>query len=227
MTEQPEAASSVLVTLASPRSPHAEAYRTLRTNIQFSSFERSVRALLITSPGIGEGKSTTAANLAVVNAEAGLKVILVDADLRRPSLHTLFGLAQTPGFSTALLAGASEAIPLQETAVPGLRLLASGVLPPNPSALISSQRCLDLLEALRAQADLVLIDSPPVLAVSDASMLATRCDGVVLVISSGQTTRDAARRAKLQLDKVGATLIGPVLNRVPLDRSLASYYEAE
>ncbi len=218
------APSNLLVTLTSPRSPAAEAYRTLRTNLQFSSLDRSVRLVLVTSAGPGEGKSTTLANLAVASAEAGLRVIAADTDLRRPRLHELFGLPQAPGFSNTVLQDPAAPLPLQDSVVPGLRVLTSGSLPPNPSELLSSQRGARVIAALAEQADLVLLDSPPVGPVADAAVLATRCDGVLLVLSAGKTSRDAAKRARAQLDRVGARILGVVLNNVRLDPSLARYY---
>lgn len=224
MTVSSASGNSRLVTLASPRSPAAEAYRTLRMNIQFSSLDRPVRLLLITSPGPGEGKSTILANLAVVSAEAGMRVIAVDTDLRRPRLHELFGLPQAPGFSNAVVREVDNGLPLQDSAVPGLRVITSGTPPPNPAEVVASHRGAQLIASLGAQADLVLLDSPPVGPVVDAAVLATRCDAVLLVLSAGRTSREAARRARDQLDKVGARLLGDVLNHARLEASVTSYY---
>lgn len=213
-----------LVALSSPHSPAAEAFRSLRTNIQFSSLDRKLKLLLVTSAGPREGKSTILANLAVTMAEAGLKVVLVDCDLRRPKLHEFFGLDPAPGFTDAVLADDEASLPLQQTPQPGLRLLAAGAVPPNPSELLGAQRTARVLELLSAEADLVLLDSPPIAAVTDAVVLASRVDGVLLVVSSGKTRRDLARAAKAQLDKVNARILGVVLNNVRLDKSLYRYY---
>ncbi len=213
-----------LVTLADPRSPASEAYRTLRTNIQFSSLDKPLRTILITGVEPGEGKSTTLANLAVVMAQGGKRVIAVDCDLRRPSLHKLFALPSEPGLTTALLEGKGRPL-LQETIVPGLRLLTSGPLPPNPSELLGSRHFEELLGSLVSDADVVLLDAPPVIAVSDAAVLASKVDGVILVINAGKTKRDLARRAKSLLQNVNAPLLGAVLNNAPLDKGLYRYYQ--
>lgn len=213
-----------LAAVADPRSPAAEAFRTLRTNIQFSSLDHELRTILVTSPGPREGKSTILANLAIAIAEAGRRVIAVDCDLRRPALHQFFGLDHATGLTSALLEDDPGALPLQETFVPGLRLLASGPQPPNPSELLGSQRFNRVVEALKQEADIVLFDAPPVLAVADAVVLAARLDGVLLVISAGKTKREPARRARQQLERVNARLIGLVLNDVKIDRSLYQYY---
>ena len=211
-----------LVAARSPQSQAAEAYRTLRTNIQFSSLDRDLRTLLVTSPGPDEGKSTVLANLAITIAESGRRVIAADCDLRRPSLHRLFGLQEAPGLTTMILEAAAEP-PLQATAVPHLRLLASGPLPPNPAELLASERMAGVIGRLAAHADLVLFDSPPIAAVSDAAVLAARVDGVLLVVDAGRTRRDTARQAKEQLARVGAHLLGVVLNNVKPERGLYDY----
>jgi capsular exopolysaccharide synthesis family protein len=217
--------SDLLVTISNPRSPMSEAYRTLRTNLQFVSLDKPLQTLLVTSPGPEEGKSTMLANLAVTMAQGEKKVILADCDLRRPSLHKLFGLYQTTGLTTMMLDDqAMSEPPLQETGVPGLQLLASGPLPPSPPDLLGSRRMDRVLEALKERADIVLLDAPPVVGVSDAAILATKVDGVMLVVSAGQTKRESVQTSKDMLDKVNANLIGAVLMNVPLDTSLQYYY---
>lgn len=213
-----------LITLADPRSPVAEAYRSLRTNLEFSSLDKPLRTMIVTSAAPEEGKSTVLANLAVVMAQAGKHVILVDCDLRRPSLHELFGISNHTGLTTALLDEAAAELPLRETGVPGLRLLPSGPLPPNPAELLDSRRMAELIETLRNQADIVLFDAPPVIAVADAAILASKVDGVLLVINAGVTKREHAQRAKAALERVNARLVGTVLNNVDLDMSLYGYY---
>jgi len=225
MTETSTQSSSSLITLSNPRSPISEAYRTLRTNLQFVSLDKPLHTLLITSTGAEEGKSTVLANLAVAIVQGEKKVILVDCDLRRPNLHKLFGLGHKAGLTTMMLDDKAMASPpLQETAVPGLLLLASGPPPPSPSDLLGSQRMDRVLEVLREQADMVLLDAPPTMAVSDAAVLATKVDGVLLVVSAGQTRRDSVQAAKAKLEKVNAHVLGVVLNNVPLDASLERYY---
>src|SRR6185503_365457 len=192
---------SPLIALRDPRSPAAEAYRTLRTNIQFSSLEKPLRTLLATSTAPDEGKSTTLANLAVTMAQAEQRVILVDCDLRRPTLHALFDLPNDAGLTSMILAQ-DEAPPLQETSVPGLSLLASGPLPPRPADILGSRRMEVVIARLCAEADIVLFDTPPVNAVTDAAVLATKVDGVLLVFQAGKTSRDSARQARQILEKV-------------------------
>jgi len=211
-----------LVMMQAPRSPAAEAYRTLSTNIQFSSLDRDVKRLLVTSVGPDEGKSIVLANLAITMAESGRQVVIVDCDLRHPSLHQVFGLADQPGL-TSMVLDESLAPPLQPTSVPNVSLVPAGPLPPNPSELISTERFTRVLDAIGAQADVVLIDAPPVATVADATILSTRVDGVLLVVDSGRTRRETARRATQQLERVGARLLGAVLTNVKAEQEQARY----
>ncbi len=204
---------SQLIAIRDPRSPAAEAYRALRTNIQFSSLDRTLHTLLATSTAPDEGKSTTIANLAVTMAQAEQRVILVDCDLRRPSLHSVFGVPNEHGL-TSMMLQESENIPLQPTEVPGLLLLPSGPPPPRPADILGSKRMEAVIAALREQADIVLFDTPPVNAVTDAAVLATKVDGVLLIFRSGTTRRDRAREARRLLDKVNANIVGVVLTDV-------------
>lgn len=214
-----------LITVSTPRSPISEAYRTLRTNLEFSSLDRPVKTMVVTSSGPEEGKSTTLANLAVTLAQAEKKVILVDCDLRRPSQHQIFGLKNGVGLTTMVVDDeAMTTPPLQETQVPGLRLLPSGPLPPNPSELLGSRRMEEIIDVLSQRADIVLFDAPPIIAVTDAAVLSSKVDGVLLVISAGGTKRDHAQKAKALLEKVNAHLVGAVLNNVKIDTSLHRYY---
>ncbi len=217
-----------LITVADPRSPVSEAYRTLRTNLDFSSLDKPIKTMLLTSAGPEEGKSTVLANLAVTTAQAGRKVILVDCDLRRPTLHNIFNLKNDVGLTTMVVDDAAmESPPLQDAGVEGLQLVSSGPLPPNPSELLGSRRMEEIIAALLERADVVLFDAPPVVAVTDAAVLATKVDGVLLVINAGGTKRDYARAAKAQLEKVNANLLGAVLNNVRFDVSLHRYYAAQ
>lgn len=206
-----------LITLRDPSSAAAEAYRTLRTNIQFSSIDRPLKTLLVTSTAPDEGKSITLANLAVTMAQSEQRVLLVDCDLRRPSLHSIFGLANDHGLTSALLEQGQGELPIQATSVPGLSLLASGPLPPRPADLLGSRRMAALMDRLRASADIVLIDTSPVVAVTDAAVLAPQVDGVLLVLQAGYTRRDRAREARQILEKVKAHIIGVVLNNARLE----------
>ncbi len=214
-----------LITLANPRSPASEAYRTLRTNLEFSSLDKTIRTMVVTSPGPEEGKSTTLANLAITIAQGGKRVILVDCDLRRPSQHTIFGVPNGAGLTTMVVEDqAMKEPPLQEIGVPDFWLLPSGPLPPNPSELLGSRRMEEIIAALLERADMLLFDVPPIIAVTDAAVLASKVDGVLLVFKAGGTKRDHAQRAKALLDKVNARLIGSVLNNVSFDVSLHRYY---
>ncbi len=216
-----------LVTLSDPRSPAAEAYRSLRTNLEFSSLDEPLRTMVVTSPAPEAGKSTTLANLAVTMAQAGKQVILADCDLRRPSLHEVFGVSNATGLTSVILDDTTSAPPLRDTGVAGLKLLTSGPLPPNPAELLGSRRMGDIIKTLQDQADVVLFDAPPVIAVTDAAILASQVDGVLLVLNAGATKRDHAQRAKTALDKVNARLVGTVLNNVELDTSLYGYYSEQ
>jgi protein-tyrosine kinase len=215
---------SSLITLSDSRSPAAEAYRTLRTNIDFSSLDRPIHTLLVTSVASNENKSITVANLAVSLAQGDKKTILVDADVRRPALHTLFGLSNDKGLTSLFIDAKGPIEPaLQAVNVPNLKVLTSGPLPPNPAELLGSQRMLDVIEALKTQADIVLFDAPPIIAVTDASVLGTRVDGVLLVVQAGQTRREQAKRAKQQLEKLHIRVIGAVLSGASVDSGMGGY----
>jgi capsular exopolysaccharide synthesis family protein len=221
---QGDQATDRLVALRSPRSNFAECFRVLRTNLQFSSFDRPMRTILVTSPQPTEGKSTTAANLAVVIAQAGHKVIVVDTDLRRPILHRIFDSPNDSGLTTMLFTEDQEPTNgFCPTKVDNLLFVPSGPLPPNPSEMLGSQRMEALIGQLKRLADVIIFDSPPLLTVTDSTVLATKVDGVVLVADSGVTRREALRKAVESLHQVGAHLLGTVLNRVNI-RSDGYYY---
>jgi len=230
---------AALIMLSDPRSPAAEAYRSLAANLQFaidgagaggnvamlgrtSGEGRSARTIGVTSAAPGEGKSTTLANLAIALAEAGRRVIVIDADLRRPGLHSLFGLDQRDGLST-LLQGEPAQLPLQDTQAAGVRVLTSGPLPTNPLEVLASRRLDHVLALAQAQADVVLVDTAPAAALADAAILAQRLGGMLLVVSAGRTKRDLARRAREQLERSGASLLGVVLCDVRGDDKLYTY----
>ena len=199
-----------LITITDPVSPAAEAYRTLRANLHFASLEAPLKTLVITAPGVVEDAALVAANLAVTLAQSEKQVILVDADLRQPVLHTLFGLNNTAGLTTVLGTGTPD-LPLQATAVPGLRLLASGPTPQVPSDVVSSPRMTQLIQQLSDQADFVVFSTPPIALVSDAAMLASRVDGAMLVIRAGKTQREQALQAKETLARAKVRLLGAVM----------------
>jgi non-specific protein-tyrosine kinase len=215
-----------VVSRAEPSSPAAEAYRTLRTSIHFLGIDRSLRVLQVTSPNASEGKTTAVANLAVVLARAGERVVVLSCDLRRPRIHEFFGLPNTVGFTSVLLGKADLASVLQP--VPGeerLSLLATGPLPPNPSELLASEKTGALVQALKERADIILIDSPPVLPVTDAAVLSARADGVLLVATVGSTSGKHVARAVELLRQVGAPLTGAVLNGVSGEGSYGYAYD--
>ncbi len=213
-----------LITLTDPRSAVAEAYRTLRTNLTFSSLEKSLTTLLVTSPTSDDdnSKSLTAANLAITFAQGGRKTILVDADLRRPTQHALWGLSNESGLANFVLNGGEPPL-VAANGVPDLWLLPSGPLPPVPADLISSRKMDEAINALKPRADIVLFDAPPVIAVTDAALLATRLDGVLLVLSAGHSRRDHTEQAKELLDKIKVRIVGTVLTNAPVDSSVKGY----
>lgn len=211
-----------LITLAEPRSPMAEAFRTLRTNVMFSGLDKPLQTLLVTSAAAEEGKSTTLANLAVTMAQGGRTTILVDCDLRRPHQHEIFGVPLSPGLSEAIL-DKVEAPTLVPTAVEGLSLLPAGSAPASPADLLGSRQMEALIANLKSRADFVFFDAPPVIAVTDAALLASLLDGVLLVVSAGQTRREHALQAKALLEKIHVRIVGTVLTNAAVDRRLQSY----
>jgi non-specific protein-tyrosine kinase len=213
-----------LAALLYPRSPAAEAYRTLRTNVEFAAVDEPVRTLLVTSSIPGEGKTTTAANLAVVFAQAGRRTLLIDADLRKPGVHKMFNLHNTEGLTSLLRSDAVEAVGIaQATEQENLAVITTGPLPPNPAELLGSQRMKVILERLAAAVDLVVIDSPPLRAVTDAAILASITDGTIFVIDAGRTRRGAAVSGRDALAKVGARVLGVTLNRLS-EKASGDYY---
>ena len=204
---------SRLVSRIEPSSSAAEAYRSLRTSIQFVGLDRKLQILQVTSANASEGKTTTLANLAVALTQAGQSVVILSCDLRRPRIHEYFGLGNSIGFTSVILGETPLASALQRVpGLPRLLLLPSGPLPPNPSELLSSHRTAEIFSALRTQVDIVLVDSPPILPVTDAAVLSTRVDGTLLVTMANETTTKAAARAMEVLANVDATMVGTVLN---------------
>lgn len=213
-----------LITLSDPRSPISEAYRALRTNLSFYNLDNPLRSLVVTSAAPDEGKSVAIANLAVTMAQSGRRVILVDCDLRRPSLHQLFNLQANPGFTDIVLAD-NPTLPLQKTQVDNLWLLAAGTKPPNPADLLGAKKADQLIARLQEEADIILFDAPPVIAVTDATILGTKVDGVLLVVEAGKTKREHAERAKQMLEKARVRIIGAALTNAPKDSVANSYYD--
>jgi tyrosine-protein kinase Etk/Wzc len=216
-----------LITRAAPDDPTSEAYRTLRTNVTFVSAEqRALRLICVTSPGPGDGKSTTAANLAITLAQQGARTLLVDADLRRPRVHHAFNLVQEPGLTDILVGTAGMAESLRPNVIANLDVLPGGALPPNPSELLGSEAMHRLLEQLRSRYDGVVFDTPPALAVTDATVLGAATDAVILVLWAGETEEAAAQRAVEMFRRVQARVAGAVLNGVgkQQDRYYQYYY---
>jgi len=214
-----------LATLLYPRSPAAEAFRSLRTNLDFSSLDEQLRTLLITSSGPSEGKTVVASNIAVAYAQGGRRVILVDADLRRPAVHEMFGLRNVRGLTDlARDEDLKVADVIHATEDPNLSIITAGTIPANPAELIGSHRMQETLERIREATDLVIIDTAPVGAVTDAAVLATDADATILVIRGQRTSERLARRGREALAKVNAHVVGAVLNDVTLQSGDAMPY---
>ncbi len=211
-----------IVTHADPRSPVAEAYRSLRTNLAFARSDRGLRTVVLTSPGPADGKSTTVANLAITFAQQGQRTLLVDADLRRAVLDRTFGVARTPGLTDVIIGDKKLADAVSPTQVPNLSVLPSGQLPPTPSELLGSSAMAEVIRQARDEYDMVLFDSPPLLAVTDAAVLSTMVDGTILIARMSATQRKALWRAIAQLRAVRAPMLGGVLNDV--SAQVGAYY---
>lgn len=213
-----------LITLTNPRSAAAEAYRTLRTNLIFSSVEKPVTTLVVTTPAHSDDKSIVIANLAIAYAQAGHKTILIDADLRRPAQQEIWGVSSERGLTTMMLDdSALAAPPLIETGIANLSLLPSGPLPPIPADVLSSQRMGDVIGVLKARATYLLFDAPPVLAGADAALLGAKLGGVVLVVKTGSTRRDQLARARAELERVHVRVLGAVMTNAPAQKKADSY----
>ncbi|MGM0843657.1 MAG: CpsD/CapB family tyrosine-protein kinase [Bacillota bacterium] len=213
-----------LVTDASPKSPISEQFRTLRTNIEFSAVDQPYRSLMVTSTGPGEGKSTTVSNLAVVYAQQGKKVLAIDADLRKPTMHYTFQKGNGTGLTNVVTKQVDLLTAIQRTDIDNLDCLTSGPIPPNPAELLGSKGMDQLLEDCYEQYDIILFDTPPVLAVTDAQILANKCDGTILVVSSGTTEVEGAKKAKDLLSSAKAKLLGVVLNNKDIKSTSYYYY---
>ena len=208
-----------------PKSIIAEAFRTLRTNVNFSSAAgKPLHTLMVTSSGPEEGKSTTVANLSVVLAQAGYKVLIVDADLRKPVQNKIFQLDNHKGLTNLLVEDLEPSDLIRPTILEGLDILTTGPIPPNPSELLASQRMKELLDFFSEKYQIVLVDTPPAIAVTDAVVLATLVDGAILVIRGGMSRIEMVRDAKAVLDKTGVRIIGTVLNGVKMQGDNYYYY---
>ena len=206
-----------------PKSIAAESYRTLRTNIQYSSFDKEYRVIVVTSSEPGEGKSTTSGNLALSMAQGDKRVILIDCDLRKPSLHKKFKLSNLVGLSDVMVGKADLATAVHKYNK-NLVILTSGKIPPNPAEMLSSKAMGNLLETLKQSFDYIILDTPPVQAVTDSQILSTKADGTILVVRAERTKKDSVQNAINLLKKVNANIIGTVLNGVEASRNKYYYY---
>lgn len=224
MRGRPRTISPMVITHHDPGAIASEAYRVLRTNLQFMGLDKPVKTILVTSATPGEGKTTTIVNLAIAFSQTGAKVLLIDADLRRPTVAKVLGLENWTGLTPALISQEEPAQFMQQTGINGLTVLTSGPLPPNPAELVGSGKMERLLQHVAEQFDVVLVDTPPVLAVTDACVLAPKVDGALLVVRSGKVEREKAVRAKEALTAVKANVLGAVLSDVASKHGEGYYY---
>lgn len=227
ITDDPDVPNRPLVVQAGTHARRAEAFRQLRTHLRYADVDHPISTMVITSSIAGEGKTTASCNLAITMAEAGLRTVLIEADLRRPKVSSLMGVERAVGL-TSVLSGAARLVDvLQPWGRHPLRVLPSGPLPPNPSEILGSQQMRDLLAALAAEADIVILDAPPLLPVTDAAILARATDGAVLVVQAGRTKRDQVNRSLEALKGVDSRLLGTVVNRAPRRGPDAETYGAD
>ncbi len=205
-------------------SPMAEAFRTLKTNIQFSSIDKEIKTLLITSPQPTEGKSLTTCNLGLTLARSGVNVLLLDGDLRKPTLHKYFDLSNALGLTNLLIDDELTIDKVSHGIMNNLTVLTSGPIPPNPTELLQTKKMRDLLTGLKEHFEIIIIDSPPVMAVADASVLSIMADGTIMVVGYGHSSRESVLKAKEQLQMVKANILGVVMNKVPLNGQGYYYY---
>jgi len=213
-----------IITLREPKSPIAEAYRALRTNIRFASFEKDIKAIAVTSTYMNEGKSTIVSNLGVSMAESGSKVLIIDGDLRNPTIHKFFLLSNNVGLTNILVEKLSYRDFLSYTEISNLDIITCGPKPPNPSELLGSSKMKSLLQELKEDYDYILIDTPPVAIVTDAAIMASVCDGTLLVISSGETIIEEAVKSRELLQNINANVLGVVFNKAKVDKP-KDYYK--
>lgn len=211
-----------LITVSRPQHIISEQFRTIRTNLSFSMPDQDLKTLLITSSIPGEGKSTNAANIAVVFAQEGKRVLLIDGDMRKPTLHYTFPMSNTQGLSTILTKQHEYIEAIEVTYVEGLYIIPSGPIPPNPSELLSSRNMDYFMETVMQEFDIIIFDAPPVLSVSDALILGNKCDGTLLIVNSGEVDKSDVVKAKAALQSSQARILGAVLNNFKLPNS--NYY---
>lgn len=213
-----------IITASNSKSIFAEQYRTIRTNIEYAGIDREIKTILVTSAIAGDGKSTTAANLASVFAQQEKKVLLMDTDLRKPTVHQSFSVNNTKGLTNVLARKVSIDEAIISTDYTNLHILTSGPIPATPAELLTTKAMANLLEKLKKEFDIIILDTPPLLAVADAQILAKHCDGVTLVVSSGNTEIEKAKKAKEVLHSTNANILGVVLNRKKEAKNDQYYY---
>ena len=211
-----------LIVNEKPRSPMAEAYRAFRTNIQYAKVDGQLKSIIFTSSGPGEGKSITAANTAIALAQGGAKVIMLDCDLRRPVQHLIFGRVAM-GITNILVGDGTIGDYVQDTDIRNLKVLPSGPIPPNPSELLNSSKMDAMLIDLGKRADYLIIDTSPVLPVTDTCVLASKVDGIIMVVGAGIVRPADAKRAKESLERVNGDILGVIVNRAKRDEMLGDY----
>lgn len=222
----PSTLARKLITVENPKAVVSEQFRTLRTNINFSNPDKVLKTILVTSSSPGEGKSTTSANIASVYAQEGKRVLLIDADMRKPTVHHTFALKNTKGLSSVLTRQATLTEAVQETTIDSLFVMTSGPIPPNPAELLASNSMEQLIVELCANYDFIIFDAPPILSVTDAQILSNRCDGTVLVVKAGEAEKAMVQKAKDSLVASQANILGVVLNNFVLakDHYYYQYY---
>ncbi|WP_308201689.1 CpsD/CapB family tyrosine-protein kinase [Priestia aryabhattai] len=213
-----------LILHSNPTSLITEQYKQLRTNIEFSAVDKQIKSIMVTSPEPGDGKSTTAANLAIVLAQQGKQVVLVDADLRKPSVHHTFQLDNLNGLTSVITKQTALENAICQTYVLNLNILTSGPIPPNPSELLNSRNMESVIEEINRKYDYIIFDTPPALAVTDAKILSNKCDGIVMVIASEKTNKQEAKKAKKMLQNSKAPLLGVVYNKENIKPDNYNYF---
>lgn len=213
-----------LITQLNPRSPISEQFRTVRTNLQFAAIDDKVQTIIVTSAGPGAGKSIVSANLAVVYAQQGMKTLLIDADLRKPTVHYTFRLSNLRGLSSVLIGEASFEEAVENGTVDNLHVLPCGPIPPNPAELLASKRMKELIEYAEGIYDFIIVDTPPVMAVTDAKILSNIVDGVLFVVRSDVTEKEDAKKAYELLNDGNTRILGAVINDVPKKEGASYYY---
>lgn len=212
---------NTVITHLDPKSAISESFRNLRTNVHYTNIDKEVKLIQVTSSVQGEGKSTITANYAVTVAQSGKKVLIVDCDLRRPQIHKIFNVSNTSGLSNVLVGDNQMDKNIKDTNVPNLFILTSGPIPPNPSEMLDSKRMKELILSLKDHFDMILLDSPPIMPVTDGLILSQIVDGTIVIVSLGSTEKDAFKKTMSSLENIGANILGTVINKAS---SKAGYY---